>query len=614
MPKRSAGSVSSDRPPVGTPMRRPCTCKRWQSAKKLSVPSTAMSRRAWKILRWRMSSQSHTADAEPLFARALSMREKLLGAEDPLVATTLGHLGMFYIYAQARYDDAEPLLKRALAIREKAFGTNHRETATSILYLAKLSHERGRYTDADQLYGRALAAFEASIGSQHPEVARTLLNLATVHAQQGRLAEAESHLRRAMSIYEAALGPDDERVALCLNSLAAVYRTQGRLAEAGPLIARSLGIQEKLLGIDHPDVARTLTNLAALYQLERRYSESEALYTRALAIREKRLGANNPEVGVTLTRMAAFYQFLGRNDDAEALINRAIKIRSAALGEKHADVGFSMTVLAGIYEKKGQPKEAETYYRRALEVLEAALGPNQLEVATTKNNLGALYKSQGRLSKHPCICVPHSSFVKRSWPTITLRCLTACFSLLSFTDFRVSSMKSRKLFDRARGLSRSGLKEIPIFFRHRPRRGREGKEPHFHQRACSEGQNHARPGQGYTASLPEEGIAQTPQRLKAPTLADLPSRRSMSTNRQVWWKTPARRCCKRRSSEDTRSLSCTATTYPLRMRFVVQRKLHTTLTSTDPSFCSAGLRRPNCSATWQTGTRSTLQPIISGSS
>ena len=410
------------------------------------------------------NSQAHTSAAEPLFTRSLAIRERLLGGDSPLVATSLSNLGMFYIYAEARYDEAEPLLNRALAIRQKAFGANDRATATSLLYLGKLSHERGKYTDADHLYGRALAAFEAAIGPQHPEVARALLNLATLYIQQGRLSEAEMHLRRALTIYEGALGADDERVALCLNSLANLYRTQGRLAEAEPLVVRSLAIQEKLLGADHPDVARTLTNLAALYQMQRRLSDCEALYKRALAIREKRLGPNNPEVGVTLTRLAAFYQYLGRNEDAEALINRAIKIRGEALGEKHADVGFSMSVLAGIYEKKGQRKEAERYYLRALEILEAALGPNQLEVAITKSNLGALYKAEGRLSEANRYL--RAAFVIREkelaadHPAL----LDSMIQLAELYRIQGQLDEARKLFDRARGLSRSGLREIPIFF------------------------------------------------------------------------------------------------------------------------------------------------------
>jgi tetratricopeptide (TPR) repeat protein len=68
--------------------------------------------------------QGRYADAEPLYRRALSIREKGLGPSHPDVAISLDKLVELY-RKQGRYADAEPLYKRALAIREKAFGRGH---------------------------------------------------------------------------------------------------------------------------------------------------------------------------------------------------------------------------------------------------------------------------------------------------------------------------------------------------------------------------------------------------------------------------------------------------------------------------------------------------------
>ncbi len=43
---------------------------------------------------------------------------------------------------QGRYADAEPLYKRALAIREKALGPNHPDVASSLNNLAELYRTR----------------------------------------------------------------------------------------------------------------------------------------------------------------------------------------------------------------------------------------------------------------------------------------------------------------------------------------------------------------------------------------------------------------------------------------------------------------------------------------
>ena len=53
----------------------------------------------------------------------LELTEQTLGPEHPQVAIALNHLAEGYGF-QGRYDEAEPLYKRALAIREKAFSAD----------------------------------------------------------------------------------------------------------------------------------------------------------------------------------------------------------------------------------------------------------------------------------------------------------------------------------------------------------------------------------------------------------------------------------------------------------------------------------------------------------
>ena len=70
--------------------------------------------------------------------------------------TSLNNLAVLYS-DQGRYADAEPLYKRALAIREKALGPDHPDVATSLNNLAALYNDQGRYADAEPLYKRSLA-------------------------------------------------------------------------------------------------------------------------------------------------------------------------------------------------------------------------------------------------------------------------------------------------------------------------------------------------------------------------------------------------------------------------------------------------------------------------
>src|SRR5215475_1155965 len=62
--------------------------------------------------------------AEPLYQRSLAFKEKRLGPNHPLVATSLDGFGMFCV-ARGEYSQAASLLERALSIKEKTLGPEH---------------------------------------------------------------------------------------------------------------------------------------------------------------------------------------------------------------------------------------------------------------------------------------------------------------------------------------------------------------------------------------------------------------------------------------------------------------------------------------------------------
>ena len=62
--------------------------------------------------------QGQHAKAEPLYQRALAMREKALGSEHPNVATVLENYAIL-LGSMGRAEEAEPLKARARAIRAK---------------------------------------------------------------------------------------------------------------------------------------------------------------------------------------------------------------------------------------------------------------------------------------------------------------------------------------------------------------------------------------------------------------------------------------------------------------------------------------------------------------
>ncbi len=315
------------------------------------------------------------AQAEPLYQRALVIREQVLGQNHPDTAQSLNNLAGLYD-SQGRYSEAEPLYQRALAICEQALGQNHPDTATSLNNLATLYDNQGRYSEAEPLYRRALAICEQAMGTDHPLTATSLDNLATLYESQGRYSEAEPLYQRALAIYEQALGTDHPDTATSLNNLAELYRSQGRYSEAEPLYQRALAICEQAMGQNHPDTATSLNNLANLYRSQGRYSEAEPLHQRALAIYEQALGTDHPLTATSLNNLAELYRSQGRYSEAEPLLKRALAIREQALGQNHPSTATNLNNLALLYFSQGRYSEAEPLYQRALAIIEKGLGIN----------------------------------------------------------------------------------------------------------------------------------------------------------------------------------------------------------------------------------------------
>ena len=159
----------------------------WPSKKRRLALSTPIPRT--HSTTWHSSTdQGKYEEAEPLYQRALTIREKALGPEHPDTASTLNNLALLY-NNQGKYEEAEPLYQRALAIREKALGPEHPDTASTLNNLAILYYDQGKDEEAEPLYQRALAIREKVFGLDHPYTKRTRENYTNLLQKMGQKTE-----------------------------------------------------------------------------------------------------------------------------------------------------------------------------------------------------------------------------------------------------------------------------------------------------------------------------------------------------------------------------------------------------------------------------------------
>ncbi len=273
-----------------------------------------------------------------------------------------------------RYAQAEPLFLRALALRESVLGPDHPAVVTSLNNLALLYKVQGRYSEAERLFRRGLEASERTQGREHPETLISVSNLANLFLDQGRYADAEPLFRRALEVGQRTRGVDDSATITYLNNLASLYQAQGRPDEAEQLLSRAIDALEQVPDVDNETILSLSTNLASIYRLQERYEEALPLYLGALQASESVLGRDHARSLAILGNLAGLYQDQGRHVEAQPLLLRALEANRRVLGRNHPGSLIATINLAASFEEQNNLAEAKPLFRDALQGSSSSLG------------------------------------------------------------------------------------------------------------------------------------------------------------------------------------------------------------------------------------------------
>ena len=252
---------------------------------------------------------------------------------------------------------------RALSIRQSLLGRGHPLVARVEFGLGRLRWLQGRPDESEAAYKRALAIDERS-STDSAEMARDLMGLAVVQWQRKRYAQAETLMKRSIDVQTKRLGPEHSDLAPALNNLGALYWTMGRYTDALPLYERVRKTFELTLDPSHPEIAAVYNNLAETYWKLNRFDEAEPLFRRSLAIKESRLSPGNTKLAITLHSLAGLLRDEGKLPEAEAAYRRALDIRVRALGPANGDVLETSTALASLLRATGRAREADSLAAR----------------------------------------------------------------------------------------------------------------------------------------------------------------------------------------------------------------------------------------------------------
>jgi tetratricopeptide (TPR) repeat protein len=220
------------------------------------------------------------------YRRALSICEHLPGggAHGPVPAAILHNLGVAD-FRLGRVDDAESALRRALEIRERALGPEDPNTLDTLQNLAELNFLRGRLAAAETYYTRSYTACEKLHPGEpgHPGCIKALEGLALVYRSLGRFTEAEKAFSGLIAALESTGAPPDFRVAAAREGLADLYAGEARYSRAALLYGQAAETWEQLGGAK-AGLCRALGKYAAALRKLHRETEAVAAERRAADI------------------------------------------------------------------------------------------------------------------------------------------------------------------------------------------------------------------------------------------------------------------------------------------------------------------------------------------
>ncbi len=181
----------------------------------------------------------HDVKVVDVLDRAGQRLESSFGGTQASKASLLHALGETY-YGLGLYDRATQLHAKALAVRQAVLGADHPDTLTTRDHLGNDHWCAGRYFEAVTWHEETLERREAVLGPEHPDTLTSRHNLGVAYRNAGRTNEAIAILEKTVRSSERIRGADHPETLRTVNTLASAYKDAGRLADSIALYASNL--------------------------------------------------------------------------------------------------------------------------------------------------------------------------------------------------------------------------------------------------------------------------------------------------------------------------------------------------------------------------------------
>jgi tetratricopeptide (TPR) repeat protein/tRNA A-37 threonylcarbamoyl transferase component Bud32 len=308
-----------------------------------------------------LESGGKIAEAEECFREAVGAYSTGPNSESDRAIGAAFNLG-FVLFAQGRYVEAAPHMTRALEVRRRTLGADDPVTLTTMNAVAALWEQTGHLDRAEALLREAVESSRRVLGPTHPDTLVVLSGLATVLMEGGHPAEAEPYAREALDGCRKTLGDDNPQTLSAQCTLAGPVAALGRVDEARALWDDAIGRMRGLpdLGPNHRFTLAALANYSLFLSEHGKCADAEQVARQAYdGLKTLRgAGSSAPAVGAAHALGLAL-RGQKRFPEAEPYLREAAESRAKAMAPGHPKLLSSVCAHAGVLADLGRFGEAE---------------------------------------------------------------------------------------------------------------------------------------------------------------------------------------------------------------------------------------------------------------
>jgi serine/threonine-protein kinase len=345
-----------------------------------------------------LSASGRYDSARVVLQRALGHEMQWHGQEVPEMGDLLEALARVTIYL-GDLGEAESQARRALTIKERFLGPNDPSTLNTLAAMASIYRFQGRYQLSEESFREVLSRRRALPDPDLTRLTGDLLQISGLLTIQNRdLDEAVALTEEAMQLLHDGSGMSSPNFVWGLTSLAVLREMGGDIQGAEELLLQALDVRRRTFGQDHPLVSGSIGEYASFLYRNGRAVESERMFRSAIQINLRTVGPNHALHAGTLTGLAMALQAQGRLEEADSVMEESIRIRSGTQGRRTPLIAQNLASWADIKTLMGSFDEAESLLEEAMDIASdeslAGVVPGRIHAAFVR-----LYEAKGMPEK-----------------------------------------------------------------------------------------------------------------------------------------------------------------------------------------------------------------------